>query len=172
MQKDAFVVAIVVLIVGIILIPISQLPKTEVRDRLFEKQTVPIPAGETSFEASLESNTRYQLSIKGGLMTVSDSVSIIVTTPDNSSFYIEFAAVDPTVDFQTLESDGYHNFTFESAYAAANTRAEISKIVPWEVTTYPYASFLYAGIAFVIVGTVFVVVGLRYPIRSRTAQQA
>ena len=169
MQKDAFVVAIIVLFIGIMLIPISQLPKTEIRDRLVEKQTVQIPAGETSFEVSLKSDTRYQLSVKGDLATPSDPVRISVLTPDNSSFYIEFATEDPKADFQTQGSSGYHNFTFESAYAGPNTRAEISKIVSWEITTEPYASFLYVGIAFVIVGTTFAIVGLKYSIKSKVA---
>lgn len=152
------------------LIPISQLPKTEIRDRLVEKETVQIPVGETSFEVSLESDTRYQLAVKGGIVTLSDTVRISVLTPDNSSFHVEFAAEDPKADFQTLGSSGYHNFTFESAYAGPNTRAEISKIVSWEIITNPYSSFFYVGIAFVIVGTAFAVVGLKYPIKSKAAQ--
>jgi hypothetical protein len=170
MQKDAFVVALVVLFIGIILIPISQLPKTEIRDRLVEKQTVQALVGETSFEVSLESDTRYQLAVKGGLVALSDPVRISVLAPDNSSFHVEFAAEDPKADFQTLGSSGYYNFTFESAYAGPNTRVEISKIVSWEIVTNPYNSFLYVGIAFIIVGTVFIVVGLKYPIKSKAAQ--
>jgi hypothetical protein len=170
MQKDAFVVAIVVLFIGIMLIPISQLPKTEIRDRLVEKQTVQIPVGETTFEVSLESDTRYQLAVKGGLVTPSDPVRINVLAPDNSSFHVEFAAEDPKANFQTLGSSGYHHFTFESAFAGSNTRAEISKIASWEIVTNPYNSFLFVGIAFIIVGTVFVVVGLKYPIKGKAAQ--
>ncbi len=170
MQKDAFAVALVVLFIGIMLIPISQLTKTEIRDRLGEKQTEQIPLGETSFEVSLESDTRYQLAFKGGLVTPSDPVKITVLAPDNSSFNVEFAAEDSKVDFQTLGSSGYYNFTFESAYAGPNTRAEISKIVSWEIVTYPFSSFLYVGIAFVIVGTVFVLVGLKYPIKSKVTR--
>ncbi len=74
---------------------------------------------------------------------------------------------DPKSEFQTLGSGGYHNFTFESAYAGANTRAEISKIVSWETTTHPYAHALYVGIAFVIVGTAFTIIGCIYPREQR-----
>ncbi len=169
MQRDAFIAGIIVVIIGIMLIPISQLPKTEFRDRLVGKQIAQIPDGETSFEISLESSTRYQLSIKGSLVAPYDPVRIDVCTPDNSSFHVEFPREDPKCEFQTLDSGGYHNFTFESAYAGPNTRAEISKIVSWETITHPYSSFLYVGIAFVIVGAVFAVIGLKYPIKSKTA---
>lgn len=167
MQRDVFIAAIIVVLIGIMLIPISQLPKTEIRDRLVGRQIVQILDGETSFEISLESNTRYQLAIKGGLVAPYDPVRINVLTPDNSSFHIEFPTEDPKADFQTLESSGIHNFTFESAYAGTNTRAEISKIVSWETITHPYSSFLYVGIAFVLVGTVFAVFGSVYPIKAK-----
>ncbi|UCG37071.1 MAG: hypothetical protein JSV64_02005 [Candidatus Bathyarchaeota archaeon] len=170
MQRDAFVVALVVLFIGVMLIPISQLPKTEVRDRLVEKQTLPILAGEAAFEVSLQSDTRYQLAVKGDLITLSDPVRISVLAPDNSSINVEFPAENPKAEFKTLESSGYYNFTFESAYAGPNTRAEISKIVSWEIVVNPYYNFLYVGIAFIIVGTVFIVVGLKYPIVSKAAQ--
>jgi hypothetical protein len=171
MLRDAFVAGIIVLVVGVVLIPVSQLPKTEIRDRNVGKQTLPIPNGETSFGTSLESNTRHHLAIKSGLVAPDDPVRIEVFTPDNSSFHIEFPREDPKCDFQTLESNGYHNFTFESAYAGANTRAEISEIVSWETTTHPYANFLYVGIAFIIVGAAFAVLGLKHPIKSKISAQ-
>ena len=169
MQKDVFIAAIIVVLIGIMLIPVSQLPKTEIRDRLVGKQIVQIPDGETSFGIGLESNTQYQLSIKGGLVAPSDPVRIDVLTPDNSSIQVEFPREEPKSDFQTLESSGIHNFTFESAYAGTNTRAEISEIVSWEAITHPYSSFLYVGIAFVIVGTVFAVFGWVYSIKTKRA---
>ena len=166
MQRDALVAGIIVLIVGVLLIPVSQLPKTEIKNRHVGNQTVQIPYGETSFGISLESNTPYHLSIKGGLVAPYEPVEIDVFTPDNSSFHIEVSREDPKSDFQTLESGGYHNFTFESAYAGTNTRAEISKIVSWETVTHPYARLLYVGIALIIVGTVFAVFGWIYPIKT------
>jgi len=172
MLRDAFVAGIIVLVVGVVLIPVSQLPKTEIRDRYVGKQTVLVPYGETSFEVGLESNTLYHLSIKGGLVAPYDPVRINVFTPDNSSFHIEFPREDPNSDFQTLGSGGYHNFTFESAYAGTNTRAEISKIVSWETITHPYASLLYVGISFVVVGAAFAVIGWKYPIKSKIVQPA
>ena len=171
MLRDAFVAGVIVLVVGVVMIPVSQLPKTEIRDRNVEKQTLPIPNGDTSFGTSLESNTRYHLAIKGGLVAPYDPVKIEVFTPDNSSFYIEFPREDPKCDFQTLESSGYHNFTFESAYASANTRAEISEIVSWEIITHPYANFLYVGIAFIIVGAAFAVLGLKHSMKSEMSAQ-
>jgi len=39
MLRDAFVAGIIVLVVGVVLIPLSQLPKTEIRDRNVGKQT-------------------------------------------------------------------------------------------------------------------------------------
>jgi len=102
MLRDAFVAGIVVLLVGVVLIPVSQLPKTEIRDRLVGKQTVQIPNGDRSFEISLELNTQYHLAIKGGLVAPHDPVRIEVFTPDNSSFHIEFPREDPKSDFQTL----------------------------------------------------------------------
>jgi hypothetical protein len=63
MLRDAFVAGIIVLVVGVVLIPVSQLPKTEIRDRNVGKQTLPISNGETSFGTSLELNTRYHLAI-------------------------------------------------------------------------------------------------------------
>jgi hypothetical protein len=167
LQRDAFFAGIIVLLVGVALIPISQLPKTEIRDRRVVDQIVQIPQGEMSFEVDLESNTLYHLSIKGGLISLYDPVRIDVLTPDNSSFHIEFPTEDPKSEFQTLGSSGYHNFTFESAYAGTNTRAEISKIVSWETITHPYAHFLYVGIAFVIVGTAFTIIGWIYPREQR-----
>lgn len=167
MQRDAFFAGIVVLVVGVVLIPISQLPKTEIRDRRVVDQIVQIPQGEMSFGANLESNTLYHLSIKGGLIAPYDPVKVDVLAPDNSSFHIEFPADDPKFEFQTLGSTGYYNFTFESAYAGANTRAEISKIVSWETITHPYAHVLYVGIAFVIVGTAFTIIGRIYPREQR-----
>lgn len=172
MLRDAFVAGIIVLVVGVALIPASLWPKTEIRDRLVGKQIVHIPNGERSFEISLESNTPYHLSIKGGLVAPYDPVRIEVVAPDNSSFYIEFPREDPKCDLQTLGLSGYYNFTFESAYAGINTRAEISKIVSLEIVTHPYASLLYVGIAFVIVGAVFAVVGWKYPIKDKIAQPA
>jgi len=166
MLRDAFVAGIIVLIVGVVLLPVSQLPKTEIRDRNVEKQTLPILSGGTSFGTSLESNTRYHLAIKGGLVASDDPVRIEVFIPGNSSFHIEFPREDPECDFQTLGSSGYHNFTFESAYAVANTRAEISKIVSLEIITHPYANLLYVGTAFIIVGTAFAVLGLKYSMKS------
>jgi hypothetical protein len=171
MLRDAFVAGIIVLVVGVVLIPVSQLPTTEIRDRNVGKQILPIPNGETSFGTSLESNTRYHLAIKGGLVATDDPVRIEVFTPDNSSFHIDFPRDDPKCDFQTLESSGYHNFTFESAYASANTRAEISEIVSWEIITHPYANFLYVGIAFIMAGVAFAVLGLKLPIKSKTSVQ-
>jgi len=170
MLRDAFVAGIVVLLVGVVLIPVSQLPKTEIRDRFVGKRTVQIPNGDRSFGISLESNTQYHLAIKGGLVAPYDPVRIEVFAPDNSSFHIEFPREDPTCDFRTLESGGYHNFTFESAYAGPSTRTEISEIVSWETITHPYDSFLYVGIAFIIVGTAFTVIELKYPIKSKIAQ--
>ncbi len=170
MQKDACVVALVVLFIGIMVIPIAQLPRIEIRDRLVEKQTLPILVEEAAFEVSLESDTRYQLAVKGTLIALSDPVRISVLAPDNSSINVEFPAEDPKAEFQTLESSGYYNFTFESAYAGPNTRAEISKIVSWEIVANPYGIFLYVGIAFIIAGTVFMIVGLKYPIKSKAAQ--
>lgn len=170
MQRDVFIAAIIVALIGIMLIPISQLPKTEIKDRLEGKRIVQIPDGETSFGISLESNTQYQLAIKGGLVAPSDPVRIDILTPDNSSIKVEFPREEPKSDFQTLESSGIHNFTFESAYAGANTRAEISEIVSWKAITRPYSSFLYIGIAFVIVGTVFAVFGWIHSIRTKRAQ--
>jgi len=167
LQRDAFFAGIIVLLVGAVLIPISQLPKTEIRDRRVVDQIVQIPQGETSFDANLESHTLYHLSIKGGLISSYDPVRIDVLAPDNSSFHIEFPTEDPKFEFQTLGSSGYHNFTFESAYAGANTRAEISKIVSWETITHPYAPVLYVGIAFVIVGTAFTIIGWIYPREQR-----
>ena len=167
MQRDAFVPGIIVLLVGVVLIPVSQLPKTEIRDRHVGKQTVQIPYMETSFEIDLQANTFYALSIKGGLVAPNDPVRIDVFAPDNSSFQLEFPREDPKSEFQTLGSSGYHNFTFESAYAGTNTRAEISKIVSWETTTHPYASLLYLGIALVIVGTTFAIIGWNYPHTQR-----
>lgn len=167
MQRDALVAGIVVLIVGVLLIPISQLPRTEIRDILLGKQIVQIPDGESSFEMSLESNTRYQMSVKGNLVAPYDPVEIDVITPDNSSIHAEFPREDPKFDFQTLESSGIHNITFESAYAGSNTRAEVSKIVSLETIEHPYTSFLVVGIAFAIVGTVFTLFGWKYPIRTK-----
>jgi len=167
LQRDVFIVAIIVVLIGIMLIPVSQMPRTEIRDRLVGKQTLQIPDGETSFGISLESSTRYQLSIKGNLVAPYDPVRIDVSTPDNSSIHIEFPREEPKSDFQTLESSGIHNFTFESAFAGTNTRAEISEIVSWEAITHPYSSFLYVGIAFVIVGAAFAVFGSIYPIKAR-----
>jgi hypothetical protein len=171
MLRDAFVAGIIVLVVGVVLIPVSQLPKSEIRDRNVGKQTLPIPNGETSFGTSLESNTRYHLAIKGELVAPYDPVKIEVLTPDNSSFHIEFPREDPNCDFQILESSGYHNFTFESAYASANTRAEISEIVSWEIITHPYANFLYVGTAFIIVGAAFAVLGLKHSMKSEMSAQ-
>jgi hypothetical protein len=171
MLRDGFVAGMIVLVVGLVLIPVSQLPETEIRDRYVGKQTLPVPNGETSFGTSLESNTRYHLAIKGGLLTSDDPVRTEVFTPDNSSFHIEFPREDPKCDFQTLESDGYHNFTFKSAYASANTRAEISEIVSWETIKHPYANFLYVGIAFIIVGAAFAVLGLKHSMKSEMSAQ-
>jgi len=171
MLRDAFAAGIIVLVVGVVLIPVSQLPKSEIRDRYVGKQTVLIPNRETSFNVSLESNTLYYLAIKGGLIAPDYSVRIDVLAPDNSSFHIECPREGLNSEFQTLGSGGYYNFAFESAYAGTNTRAEISEIVQWETITHPYGSLLHVGLAFVIVGTVFAVVGWRYPIKSRTAQQ-
>ena len=168
MQRDVFIVAIIVVLIGIMLIPVSQLPRTEIRDRLVGKQTLQIPDGKTSFEISLESDTRYQLSIKGGLVAPYDPIRIDVSTPDNSSIHVEFPREDPKSEFQTLESSGIHNFTFESAYAGTNTRAEIAEFVSWETITHPYSSFLYVGIAFLLVGTAFAVFGSVYPIKTKT----
>ncbi len=167
MLRDAFFAGIIVLVVGVVLIPISQLPKTEIRDRRVVDQIVQIPQGETSFDANLEANTLYHLSIKGGLIAPYDPVRIDILAPDNSSFHVEFPAEDPKFEFQTLGSSGYYNFTFESAYAGANTRAEISKIVSWETIAHPYAHVLYVGIAFVIVGTAFTIIGWIYPREQR-----
>ncbi len=169
MQKGLFIVAIIVALIGISMIPISQLPSIEMRERLVGKQIVQIPDGETSFEISLEAHTPYQLAIKGGLVAPSDPVRIEVLTPDNSTILVEFPREEPKSDFQTLASSGIHSFTFESAYAGANTRAEISEIVSWEVTTHPYSSFLYVGIAFVVVGTVFAVFGWIFPVKTARA---
>lgn len=163
MQRDAFIPGIIVLLIGVALIPVSQVPQTEIRERQIGKQTLPIPSGETSFGLDLEANTPYALSIKGGLVAPYDPVKIDVFAPDNSSFQLELAKDDPKSEFQTLGSTGYHNFTFESAYAGMNTRAEISEIVSWELTTYPYASLLYVGLALVGVGTVFAILGWTYP---------
>ncbi len=163
MQRDAFIPGIIVLLIGVALIPVSQVPQTEIRERQIGKQTLPIPSGETSFGLDLEANTSYALSIKGGLVAPYDPVKIDVVAPDNSSFQLELAKDDPKSEFQTLGSTGYHNFTFESAYAGMNTRAEISEIVSWELTTYPYASLLYVGLALVGVGTVFAILGWTYP---------
>lgn len=170
MQRDVFIVAIVVLCVGIVLIPISQLTQTEIRDHLGPKQTIPILSGETSFIASLESSTRYQLFVKGGLVAPSDPIKINVLAPDNATFSIELPLEEPKSTFQTLDSSGAYNFTFESASAGANTRAEISEVVPFEAVTHPFASFLYVGIAFVIVGTAFALIGLKFPMKRVTAQ--
>jgi hypothetical protein len=163
MQRDAFIPGIIVLLIGVALIPVSQVPQTEIRERQVGKQTLPIPSGETSFGLDLQANTQYALSIKGGLVAPYDPVKIQVFTPDNSSFQLEFPKEDPKSEFQTLGSSGYHNFTFESAYAGMNTRAEISEIVSWEVTTHPYASLLYVGIALTIVGVTFAIIGRIYP---------
>jgi len=172
MLRDAFVAGIIVLVVGVVLIPLSQILKTEIGDRYVGKQTVLIPNGETSFNVSLESNTLYHLAIKGGLVAPDDPVRIDVFAPDNSSFHIEFPREDTESDFQTLGSSGVHNFTFASAYAGPGTRAEISEIVSWETITHPYANLLYVGIVFVIVGVAFAVVGLKYPIKSKIVQPA
>lgn len=163
MPRDAFIPGIIVLLIGVALIPVSQVPQTEIRERQLGKQTLPIPSGETSFGADLQANTPYALSIKGGLVAPYDPVKIDVFAPDNSSFQLELSKDDPKSEFQTLGSTGYHNFTFESAYAGMNTRAEISEIVSWELTTYPYASLLYVGIALVVVGTIFAILGWTYP---------
>lgn len=170
MQKDALVAAMVVLLAGILMIPISQWPKTEMRERLEAKQTIQIPEGESSFEASLKSDSKYRLFVKGGLISPDDPVKIEVTGPDNTTFHVEFPIEDPKSDFQTFGLGGSYNFTFESAYAGPNTRAEISEIVSWEVVVHPYDKLLYVGIAFVIVGTAFVVIGLRYPIKGKTGK--
>ncbi|UCH37821.1 MAG: hypothetical protein JSV76_01195 [Candidatus Bathyarchaeota archaeon] len=170
MQKDAFTVAIVVLLVGILLIPISQLTTTEFRDRLGEKRIVQIPIGETTFVAELEGNTRYQLAVKGGLITPTEPVTIDVVSPDSSSFQIEFPTEELKIAFQALESSGNYSFTFESAYAGPNTRAEFSEILVLEITTHPYARLFTVGVAFIIVGVVFVVIGLKFPIRREIVQ--
>jgi hypothetical protein len=167
MQRDAFFAGIIVLVVGVLLIPISQLPKTEIRDRRVVDKIVQIPQGEMSFEVDLQTNKLYHLKIKGDLIAPYDPVRIDVLTLDNSSFLIEFPTEDPQSEFQTLGSSGYHNFTFESAYAGTNTRAEISRIISWETTTHPYAPVLYLGIAFVIVGTAFTIIGWIYPREQR-----
>ncbi len=165
MYRNAFVPGVVVLLIGVALIPVSQVPQTEIRERQVGKQIVTIPSGETSFGLDLQANTPYALAIKGGLVAPSDPVRIQVFTPDNSSFQLEFPKEDPKSEFQTLGPSGYHNFTFESAYAGMNTRAEIAEIVSWEIITHPYASLLYVGLALAIVGTTFAVVGWTY---SRT----
>lgn len=167
MQRDAFIPGIIVLLIGVALIPVSQMSQTEIRERQVGKQILPIPSGETSFGLDLQANTRYALSIKGGLVAPYDPVKIQVFTPDNSSFQLEFPKEDPKSEFQTLGSTGYHNFTFESAYAGINTRAEISEIVSWETITHPYASLLYVGIALVIIGTTFTIIGWSYQRRQR-----
>jgi hypothetical protein len=155
MQKDAFTVAIVVLLVGILLIPISQLTTTEFRDRLGEKWIVQIPVGETTFVAELEGNTRYQLAVKGGLITTTEPITIDVVSPDSSGFQIELPNEELKIEFQTLELSGNYSFTLESAYAGSNTRAEFSEILVLENTIHPYARLFIVGAAFVIVGAVF-----------------
>ena len=103
MQRDAFIPGIIVLLIGVALIPVSQVPQTEIRERQVGKQTLPIPSGETSFGLDLQADTPYALAIKGGLVAPVDPVKIEVLLLTTRAFSWNSRKKIPKLSFGLLD---------------------------------------------------------------------